>query len=463
VFSDDTAGWGGAIYAKQGGSIVGAWFEDNSGGAGGAVYTYGNLSVTDTTFLGNRSRDNHGGALVVNADASLSRTVVVDNYAKFNGGGVYAYNLSVDNSFIGGNEAGDKGGAIFLPLTHGSRGSLEMAFSTVYDDTVTVNGGSGPAEIQARNIDATMSVVGNSATGDIWSISGSLDDTASVSTADDTLFDGPGSGNVVPGALGFGSLTGSVPGTLGRTPEADSLLALAAVPSPLGFAPLTNPLPSITTDQLGVSRVAPFTIGARQVIGAPPVPTPSPAPATPAGPPREVTATPGVESAAVSWASPASSGSFPVTSYQVTASPGGRSCLVSAPALSCTVTGLTPGESYTFVAKALTGAGWSSPSAPSNAVVPEGQPDAKAILITSSRDRNSPSIVRVDGTTTGLVGAEVTPHVRKPGQKGFTPGSNVRTVDADGRFTWQRKSAKKLYVYFTSGDVRSNRLVIGPS
>jgi hypothetical protein len=71
--------------------------------------------------------------------------------------------------------------------------------------------------------------------------------------------------------------------------------------------------------------------------------------------------------------------------------------------------------------------------------------------------------VRVDGTTTGLVGAEVTPHVRKPGQTGFTPGSNVRTVDADGRFTWQRKSGKKLYVYFTSGDVRSNRLVIGPS
>ena len=44
----------------------------------------------------------------------------------------------------------------------------------------------------------------------------------------------------------------------------------------------------------------------------------------------------------------------------------------------------------------------------------------------------------------------------------YAAGSNVRTVDAEGRFTWQRKSGKKFYVYFTSGDVRSNRLIITP-
>ena len=188
---------------------------------------------------------------------------------------------------------------------------------------------------------------------------------------------------------------------------------------------------------------------------------PGPSPSDPPTAPRNVTAAPGIESAVVSWVAPVSTGSFPVTSYQVTASPGGRGCLVSAPALSCTITGLTPGESYTFVAKALNGGGWGSLSAPSNAVVPTA-PAIKAILITSSRDRVSPSIVRVDGSTTGLVGAEVIPHVRKVGQRGFVPGSNVRTVDADGRFTWQRKSGKKFYVYFTSGDVRSNRLIITP-
>jgi hypothetical protein len=456
VFSDDTAGWGGAVYAKQGGSITGAIFENNSGGAGGAVYTYGDLTVSDATFRGNRATGNHGGAIVVNADAELNRTAIVGNYARYNGGGIASYNLQVDNSFIGGNEAGDVGGAIYLPRTMAGAGLLELNFSTVYDDTVTLEA-RGPAEIQAKDIRATMSVVGNSTTGYIWQIAGSLDDTTSVSTSDDTLFAGSGSGNAAPGSLDLGSLTGSVPGTLGRAPSADSILALPV--SLLGFAPGVNPLPSVTTDQLGVSRAAPFTIGARQLV-APNPPSP-PAPSTTAGPPRDVRALPGVESADVAWLAPSSSGSFPVTSYQVTASPGGRGCLVSAPTLTCTITGLTPGESYTFVVKALNGAGWSSPSTPSEAVVPVAR-ETKVILITSSRDRITPSIVRVDGSTTGLVGAEVTPYIRKAGQTSYSAGSNVRTVDAQGRFTWQRKSGKKFSVYFTSGDVRSNRLIIVP-
>jgi hypothetical protein len=115
---------------------------------------------------------------------------------------------------------------------------------------------------------------------------------------------------------------------------------------------------------------------------------------------------------------------------------------------------------YTFVVKALNGAGWSEASTASEAVIPLG-PSTQAILITGSRERAKPAMVRVDGSTTGLVGAEVTPHVRKAGQDRYKPGANVRTVDADGRFTWQRKSSKRLHVYFTSGDIRSNRIVIG--
>jgi len=305
-------------------------------------------------------------------------------------------------------------------------------------------------------------VVGSSTTGDIWEFTGALDDTASVSTADDTVFDGSGSGNVDPGDLGFGSLDGTLPGTLGRTPSADSVLSIEVALSPLTFAPMANPFPSISRDQLDVLREAPFTIGARQYPWPTPTP-PAPTPSTPASPPREVSGVARVESADVSWMAPASSGSFPVSSYQVTASPGGKGCLVTSPTLTCTVTGLTPGTSYTFVVKALNGAGWSSASAPSNAVVPEAPPVEKAILITGSRDRAKPSMARVDGSTTGLVGAEVTPFVRKAGQVEFTAGTNVRTVDADGRFTWQRKLGKKFTVYFTAGDVRSNRLVVGPA
>ena len=52
------------------------------------------------------------------------------------------------------------------------------------------------------------------------------------------------------------------------------------------------------------------------------------------------------------------------------------------------------------------------------------------------------------------------------GQARDTEGEGVRTVSADGAFTWQRVTRKKIYVYFraaSSGEtvgVRSNRVII---
>ena len=463
---------GGAIHAGQGGTISGTIFEGNSASSGGAVFSAAGLTVSESTFTGNTSATS-GGAITANGETYLHTVAIIGNSSGGKAAGLLndaVAPMRVVNTFIGGNTAGGRGGGIY------SDGSVALEFATIYDDTSAA----GASEIVATDIAATMSVVGNSTTGDIWEFTGTLDDTASVSTSDDTVFSGSGSGNVAPGSLDLDPLTGTLPGQVGRTPSAASVLALQAALSPLGFAPSTNPLPSVTNDQLGMSRAAPFTIGARQLNGVAPSPSPSPTPTptptpTPPAPapnppapqeppsaPRGVSAVPGVESAVVSWSAPSSSGSSPVTSYEVTASPGDHGCLVSAPALTCTITGLTPGESYTFVVKASNSVGWSALSAPSSAVVPVAPPVEMAILNTSSRDRISPSVVRVDGSTTGLVGAEVTPYVRKAGQTSYVPGINVRTVDSDGRFTWQRKSGKKIYVYFLSGDVRSNRLIIGP-
>lgn len=66
-----------------------------------------------------------------------------------------------------------------------------------------------------------------------------------------------------------------------------------------------------------------------------------------------------------------SPGSFPVTSYQVTASPGGQSCLTAS--TSCTITGLTNGTTYTFGVVALNGAGWGT-AGTSNPVTPSANP-----------------------------------------------------------------------------------------
>ena len=73
--------------------------------------------------------------------------------------------------------------------------------------------------------------------------------------------------------------------------------------------------------------------------------------------------------------------------------------------------------------------------------------------------------VQVDGVTTGFAAGEIVrPFVRFPGETGYTQGVD-RTVGSDGTFTWQRKTGKKVYVYFTNSDgsIRSNSVIIPAS
>ena len=93
-------------------------------------------------------------------------------------------------------------------------------------------------------------------------------------------------------------------------------------------------------------------------------------PATAPGAPTGVSATAADTTATVTWSAPASNGGSAITAYTVTASPGGATCTDSMPPLSCTVTGLTNGQAYTFVVTATNAIGTSAPSSPSNSVTP---------------------------------------------------------------------------------------------
>lgn len=188
-----------------------------------------------------------------------------------------------------------------------------------------------------------------------------------------------------------------------------------------------------------------------------PSPSPTPSPVFPPDAPRDVKAVAGNAEATVSWTAPASSGSFPISNYLARSTPGGKTCLVAAPTLTCTVAGLTNGTAYTFTVEALNGAGWSSPSLPSAAVTPTR---AQSIVITGSRDAADPRLILVKGTSSGLAGSMAVPFVRLPGQTEYSEGTGTRTIDVGGRFEWQRKTGKKAYVYFMSGDVKSNTVVI---
>jgi hypothetical protein len=183
-------------------------------------------------------------------------------------------------------------------------------------------------------------------------------------------------------------------------------------------------------------------------VAAPVVPEPP-------GAPGQVTATAGNASAVVSWTVPSSAGSFAVSTYQVTSSPGGRTCLTSA--TSCSVSGLTNGTDYTFTVKALNGAGWGAASEPSNTVTPRG-PAAISIVITGSRDGRT---VRISGTSTGVPsGRQLTPWVRLGGSPDFGRAMRLAVVDDRGEFTWKRRAARALSLYLAYGEARSNQVSI---
>ena len=87
----------------------------------------------------------------------------------------------------------------------------------------------------------------------------------------------------------------------------------------------------------------------------------------------------------------------------------------------------------------------------------------KSLVITGERATVSgKNGIKVDGTADGFEdGAKVKPWIRFPGETEYTAGS-ARPVVSDEEFTWQRKTGKKVYVYFTSEDdsIRSNRIII---
>lgn len=89
----------------------------------------------------------------------------------------------------------------------------------------------------------------------------------------------------------------------------------------------------------------------------------------------------------------------------------------------------------------------------------------KSITITGERKTVSgkPGII-VNGTTTGFKkGETVVPYIRFPGETSFTQGSARPEIgDDDGSFSWQRKTGKRVSVYFATEDGRltSNRVTI---
>ena len=214
----------------------------------------------------------------------------------------------------------------------------------------------------------------------------------------------------------------------------------------------------------GVStrRVATFTPGAE----------PSPYdPVYPPGVPTDVVATGGWNTVTVEWKAPTYTGSYPITNYLVTSTPGNRVCittLADAKLTQCTFTSLTPGTRYTFRVQGLNGGGWGDRSEFSNVATPQN------LKITShSRKKlnfflGGGSEVTAAGVAPGFApGTKIVPWVKigdRAWESSATSGLAVSSVE---RFSWKRKFNKKqnstpISVRFEIGGNFSNTVVIGP-
>lgn len=103
--------------------------------------------------------------------------------------------------------------------------------------------------------------------------------------------------------------------------------------------------------------------------------------------PATVQAIAGSRLATVTWQPPIDDGGADITTYTVTAAPGGATC--TTPSLTCTVQGLPNGQTRTFTVTAANRVGTSAPSAPSNAVlVGTGIPQPARNVRVTAADRS---------------------------------------------------------------------------
>ena len=154
-----------------------------------------------------------------------------------------------------------------------------------------------------------------------------------------------------------------------------AITSYAVTADPGGEQCTTATLSCVVSDLTNGTRYT-FTVVASNTVGASGASDPSDefVPATVPGAPTNVTATIGNGQATVSWLAPADDGGRAITSYAVTADPGGEQCTTST--LSCIVSDLTNGTTYTFTVVASTSVGASGASDPSDEFVPATVPGA---------------------------------------------------------------------------------------
>ncbi|MDC8854606.1 Ig-like domain-containing protein [Shewanella algae] len=298
----------------------------------------GNQSPTDIS-LSNNSVSQSGGSNAVVGTLTTTDADVGDSfsYALIAGSGDTnngSFNLSGD-SLRANNASTLVGGSysIRVQTTDSGNATFEKAFSiTVVDDLAP--------EVTGITIDGSPA---DTATSISYTVS--FNELANnISTDDFNLTN-----------------TGSAAGNIASVSASSGTSVTVTINNISGNGSLRLDLKAATniSDAQANSGPAAYTSGDVHTVAVPTVP----------GAPIIGTASALDGQAVVNFSAPASDGGSAITSYQVTSSPGGITASGANSPIG--VAGLTNGTSYTFTVQAINAVGTSSPSAPSNSVVPK--------------------------------------------------------------------------------------------
>jgi hypothetical protein len=269
-------------------SIANSTLNANHGLSGGGIYNSGgDVTITFTTLRGNLSNsgnDDIGGAGALynfGGTATISNSLLAGNSTTHFGGAIYsnAANVTITNTTLSGNTADSTGGAIF----NDASSTLSLTSATVADNTTSGQTGgifTGTTSNSAGSASLSNSIIAKNTRN------GTSDDVAGV-------FVSQGFNLIGNATNASGFVDTDLTGT-SITPLDPLLGPLADNGGPTLTYSLLPDSPAIgagdpslegTTDQRGVVRSGPTSIGAFQAIPGPtatisPVSTPR---STPAG------------------------------------------------------------------------------------------------------------------------------------------------------------------------------------
>ena len=461
-----TAVWNPATYAVSyngngatSGTVPGSG-TFTTGGSYTASTNSGTLAKTGFTFAGWNTAANGGGTTYAEGATNVSAIADLILYAKWNAASyavTYALNggtssLPTQSAVQFGNtftvaSAATQAGKTFTGWSDGTNtygggstytmGGVAITLTATWADqlfavTYALNGGSGasaPTQISLSSTDS-FTVQSTSATKSGYSFGGwsngtntyQANATYNMTTSNVTLtaiwnVAAPGTPGTPTVSAGDGNATITVVApSSGGAPTSYTVTA-----SPGGATcTVISPATSCTITGLTNGTSYTFSTVANNATGSSSgsASSTSVSPAGKPGVPTGVTATIGNGSATVSLTPPTNTGGPAITSYTMTASPGGATCTVNAPATSCSISPLDNGTAYTFSATAFNGVARSDTSTASASVTPATTPGAPTITSASSSSSGSTTVNFSAPASTG--GSAITGYTITSNPGGFT-------------------------------------------